>query len=269
MIFESIYKELVDSFGDLWKYKERGKSLEIITPYATTSHKFISIFLTERDGLYIVSDGGWISEGIYDNSFDRSIPCFEKIFLHYEDAFSIKKAKNLSGGDIFYKSVVNQYSIPSLIFDLSNFISTIISMSHVEFSDKDNEIEQNFSRKAKDYIEKIHPKKEWYFNEYVDKKKEVKVSAILRRENSKLVLLNFITGSHYTYFRSNIGKTNMLFELADKTDESQFIEQKVALLDTGAKGYSPEHWSIWLNHLLSNTNSKKIEWSQKEELEKI
>lgn len=269
MIFESIYKDIIASFGELWRCKERDTSLEIITPYATTSRKFISVFLTERDGSYIVSDGGWISEGIYDNPFDRSINCFEKIFLHYQEAFSIKQVKNLSGQEVFYKSAINQISIPSLIFDMSNFISTIISISCVEFSDKDNEIEHNFTRSAKEYIEKFHPRKDWYFNEYVDSKKEVRVNAILRKENNKLVLLNFITGSNYNYFRSNIGKTNIVFELADKTDQGQFIEQKVALLDTYAKGYRPEHWSIWLNHLLANTNSKKIEWSQKEELEKI
>jgi hypothetical protein len=269
MIFESVYRDLVASFGELWKYKERDKSLEIITPYATTTRKFISVFLTEREGLYVLSDGGWISEGIYDNSFDRSISCFEKIFLHYQDAFSIKKSKNLSGGDIFYKSTVSQIAIPSLIFDMSNFISTIISISFVEFSDKDSELELNFTRKAKEYIETFSPRKDWYFNEYLDRKRSVKVSAILRKENSKLVLLNFITGSNYNYFRSNIGKTNMIFELADNTSEGQLVEQKVALLDSNARGYLPEHWSIWLDHLLSKPNSKKIEWSQKEELEKI
>src|ERR1700730_442861 len=155
MIFESIYKDILVSFGSLWNYKERDKSLEIITPYATTSRKFISVFLTERDGEYIVSDGGWISEGLYDNCFERDVSCFEKIFLYYQDSFGIRQVKNLSGEDVFYKKTNNKIAVPSLIFDMSNFVSTIVSLSNVEFTDKEKEIEKNFSKTAKEYLEKI------------------------------------------------------------------------------------------------------------------
>src|SRR5688572_14680552 len=136
MMFESIYKDVISSFGELWKFKERDKSLEIITPFATTSQRFVSVFLAERDGEFIVSDGGWVAEGLYDNTFDKDIYCFDKVFSHYQNSFSIKETKNLNGVKVFYKKTENKTSVPSIIFDLSNFISTIVSLTHVEYTDK-------------------------------------------------------------------------------------------------------------------------------------
>ena len=44
----------------------RGDTLEVITPFATTNDKFVSVFISERKNGYVVTDGGWITNGIYD-----------------------------------------------------------------------------------------------------------------------------------------------------------------------------------------------------------
>jgi hypothetical protein len=272
MIYEDIYKDILNSFGVLWKFKERDKSLEIITPFATTSQKFVSIFLTERDGEFIISDGGWVSEGAYDNSFDIEISCYSKIFTFYKDAFNIKEVNNLNGSIVFYKKTNKKTAVPSLTFDMANFISTMVSLTNVDYSDQEKENEHNFTKKARTYLENIKLKKnwdEWNFNEFLDSKKQVKPSATLRKKNSKIVIVNFITGSQYQYFKSGISKTLMVFELADISNESVFIENKIALLDNKAKGYDPNHFSVWLGHLVSKPKASKIEWTRKKELEKI
>lgn len=270
MIFESIYNDVISSFGSLWTFKERGKSLEIITPFATTSQKFVSIFLTEKEGEYIVSDGGWICEGMYDNSFDINIDCFNKIFLYYKDSFKVKEVKNQGGISYFYKKNANQIAIPSLIFDMANFISALISLSNVDYVDKEKEIKEKFRKSASDYLAQIIPDNRVSFNEYLGAgNKRVKVSAVIRKNNGKIILLNYITGSHYDYFRTNISKTNIIFELAAKTKEREYIENKIALVDDNATGYVPDQVSIWLEHLISNTHSEKIDWTQKEKLQSI
>jgi hypothetical protein len=272
MIFQDIYKDITSSFAELWQTKERGNSLEIITPFATTSQKFVSLFLTQRDDEFIISDGGWIYEGMYENTFDRGIDCFEKIFLYYAESFKVKEVKNINGSTVFYKKTNNKISVPSMLLDMANFISTVVSLTNVEYSDKEKEVEHNFSKSARNFLEKLRPKKDWAdwnFNEYLDQKREVKLSAILRKKDNSLVIMNFITGSNYNYFRTNIGKTNMVFELADKSAENQFVKNKIALIDDTARGYSPHHFSIWLEHLLSKPKSNKIEWTRKKELENI
>ena len=65
MIFQEIYDDIVSSFGSLWQTKVRGNTLEIITPFASTNHKFVSVFLTKNQDEYIVTDGGWLSGNEY------------------------------------------------------------------------------------------------------------------------------------------------------------------------------------------------------------
>jgi hypothetical protein len=276
MLLLDLHTSIVSSFGKLWKFKPRGETVEIITPFASTSQKFISLFLSQKGKHFIVSDGAWLSEGLYGNTFDRSIDCFEKVFSHYVHAFSINEVKNLNGGIVFYKKTDKLISIPSLVFDMANFISTTVSLTEVEYSDKEIETEHRFAKTARVYLEKIKLKKtwsEWHFNEYLDpQRKEVKPSAILRKKNSKLVLLNFVTGSDTNYFRLNIGKANMVFEMADKAKEAEYVESKIALLDDTARGYQMNHISNWLNHLLDNPKSSKVEkleWAKRKELQTI
>lgn len=71
MIFENIYTDITKAFGNLWKTKQRGNSLEIITPYATTNNRFISVFLTQQGSDYVITDGGWLKSGIYDVMFSE------------------------------------------------------------------------------------------------------------------------------------------------------------------------------------------------------
>jgi hypothetical protein len=87
MVFEEIYNDIKNAFGQLWTFKERGKSLEIITPYTTTTQKFISVFLSYKDDEYIVSDGGWIDNGFYENTFNLEDDIYRKIAHHYYNAF--------------------------------------------------------------------------------------------------------------------------------------------------------------------------------------
>jgi hypothetical protein len=269
MILQDLNKIVTKSFDDLWKVKERDKSFELITPYITTSQKFVSVFISEREGEYIVSDGGWISDGAYGNQFDRNVSCFEKSFLHYQNAFSVRETFGKTGAAFFYKKTTDSYSIPSLVFDMATFISTIVSLSIIEYNDKEIETERNFNKSVRGYLEKTHPKFDWYFNEYVDRKKQVKVNAILRKKDSQLILFNFITGYNYHYFRNSISKTNIIFELAEKTSERQFIQKKIALLDDKANGYDLSHISIWLNHLITNTKTQEITWTKRKRLDSV
>ncbi len=104
MKFQEIYTDIVNSFGALWNFKEREDTLEIITPFATTSQKFVSIFLTQRDQDYIISDGGWIYEGLYSNSFDRTIDCYNKLYFTIKIALMYKRLKIVLGYYIFIKN---------------------------------------------------------------------------------------------------------------------------------------------------------------------
>ena len=54
MKFQEIYSDITNSFGALWQYKERGNTLEIITPFATTNNRFISVFIKQQGNEFII-----------------------------------------------------------------------------------------------------------------------------------------------------------------------------------------------------------------------
>ena len=63
---ENVFHEITKAFGALWNCRPRGNSLEIATPVPTSTEKYVTVFLTERNGKWIVSDGGMIQSGQYD-----------------------------------------------------------------------------------------------------------------------------------------------------------------------------------------------------------
>ncbi len=268
MIFDNIYGEVVNSFGLLWKYKERGNSLEIITPFATTSHKFISVFLTKRNDAFIVSDGGWINDGIYENSFDRTIGCYGKIIEHYKNSFDVKEVANNNEKAVFYKKTSNEISVPSLILDMSNFVSSLVSLSNVPYLEQEKENKERFRRNATEFLQSIIPAGNLMLNRYVDEHRQIRVNAIVMKQN-RMTLVNYITGSNYDYFNSSISKTNLIYELANKTKESVYIDKKIVLLDDAAQGFVPNKIGNWLDHLLVNTHTEKVSWSTKNELQSL
>ena len=66
-----IFKTIKDDFCSLTTYKLRGESLEIITPFSTLNNKFVSVFIKEIKGKYVISDAGWTDLNYYDVSISE------------------------------------------------------------------------------------------------------------------------------------------------------------------------------------------------------
>ncbi len=267
MIFENIYNDVINSFGSLWNFKERGNSLEIITPFATTSHKFISVFITKQGEDFIVSDGGWIADGGYSNTFDRNIDCYAKIILHYIDNFDVRETNNLTGAPYFYKKIGKQIAVPSLIFDMANFISSLVSLSGVEYEKEKKSIDL-FSKSANDYLSNTFVGN-IDIGEFLDKTtKHVKPNAIIKKGGGKVLVLNYITGSTVDYFRTSIAKSTVIFELAEKSilNTMGMVEKNIAFVDDKSPGFVPSKVSVWLDNLTEKPHTKRVDWTKKEEL---
>ncbi|MCW4469123.1 hypothetical protein OGH69_09120 [Flavobacterium sp. MFBS3-15] len=262
-----IFDDVKKSFHGIWQTKERGKSLEIITPYATTNNRFISVFLTKQDDNYIISDGGWIKSGIYD-VIPGDDACFLKVFYHYQSSFNIKETSSKDGITYFYLKISNAIDIPSKIFDLAIFIQNIVSVSEIDFESKiEKETKALFVSKANEYLKSFVNADQIRFNKPLDpNRREIKFNAIYYKTNNDLTLLNYVTGSSWSYFSSSIFKANTLYEMAEETMYKDFIHDKITLVDTDAVGYVPNKIAHFLLHLENHTGSKIVEWNQREKL---
>src|SRR4051794_33762418 len=104
-------------FGALRNCRPRGNSIEIITPFSTATQKFISVFITVRDGAFIVSDGGWLvgELALYEipDSEDESESSLTLDFFIRN--FRISTFKDRSGGKFFYKRCKEMSLISSAV----------------------------------------------------------------------------------------------------------------------------------------------------------
>lgn len=267
-----IFKNIKEEFCSLWAFKERGETLEIITPYATTSNKFVSVFLTIKSKEFIISDGGWLSDNTYETTPDFEDDIYTKVFAYYQNFFDIKSV-TANALEYYFKKTEKEELIPNLVFDVASFVSAVSSSSQIQFIDiKEKEERARFQKQASDYIRAISPKTENFkvhFRKYIDDKlKNIKFSAVVTN-NNKLTLINYITGSTIDYFISSIGKANIYFEVVNKSVFKNHIQKKVALINDTATGYNKEKLFDVLEQLDNTTKKNNILWHQKEKLKAI
>jgi len=270
MKFDEVLNDIRSSFGGLWLTKQRGNSLEIITPYATTNNKFISLFITEQGDDFFITDGGWINSGMYDVLPKDEDTTYLKIFEHFKMSFDVKEID--SQGVTFYYVKANKYiDIPSRVLGFSTFVQNIVSISEIDFETKtEKETKHRFYSKATNYLKLYDQEEKLKFNKFLlDEKKELKFNAIFSNSAGSITLINYITGSTDSYFASNIFKTNTLFEMADSSKYKRHIKNKLSLIDNNAAGYLHRSTKGYLFHLKNHTGSEIIDWSEKERIKEF
>ena len=266
MKFQEIYSDITNSFGALWQYKERGNTLEIITPFATTNNRFISVFIKQQGNEFIISDGGWIENFEYEIPLMLDDNCFSKIYSHYLNAFGIQELTGPTNKIIFYKKASKQFQIPSMVFDMANFICSVVSASSIEFVDKEErESKERFRALANNFISGIIVKEELNLKGFLDNKRDIKIDAIIVRQN-KLSLVNYITGVNAHYFNNSVFKSYYHFDLANSSAYKNSIKDKYVLVNNLALGYVPVKVASTIRHLEENTNTSTILWSEREKL---
>jgi len=271
MIPVEIFSDIKNSFGSLWKIKERGNTLEIITPFATTNDKFVSVFLTMSENSFVISDGGWVHNGLYIDTEFPDDSNFKKVLYHYQNTFNISETKNRAGVLYYYLKVDDKIDIPSAVFDISTFIQSIISTSEVNFEDiKERELKKRFDTNANNFIKSLIPKDKFKMNAFLNPdKKDLKFNVIYTPKKDAIILLNYITGSNLNHFSSSIFKTNALFEMAHDTLISKFITSEIALIDNTAEGFIQDRIAHYISHLERLKNTKSIYWSERENLKSL
>jgi len=265
-----IFKDIQNAFGGLWQTKQRGNSLEIITPYATTNNRFVSVFLSKQGNDFVISDGGWLHSGVYDVAIGEET-CFLKVLYHFQNSFEIKQIVNTEGLTYYYLKTTNVIDIPAKLFDLTMFIQNIASVSEIAFEDKEEkETKERFVSIANEYLKSFAVKEKLKLNQYlIPDKKDIKFNAIYNNTPNKLSLINYVTGSTPYYFTGSISKTSTNFQMADDSSFKPYINSKVSIIDTSADGYVHERLASYLHHLEHHTGSILVNWSEKEKLQSI
>ena len=245
---EDIIKIIIASFSSLWKVKKYGKTIEIITPFFTTNDCFVSVFLTEREGYYIITDGGWISENYYNNFFDSDDESYLRLFT-------------------YYKTTMKKELVPNLVLEVSNFISTVVSSSFIKFQDdKDKDLQKRFRTQVSNFLTAGFDKKELSFNGFIDERyKDIKFNAVVKRSD-RFTLFNYVTGTTEFYFRGSIGRSNMNFQLINRTMLKKQIHRRVTVVNDQASGYKIEKLKQYLDLISDEAESVVVNWTNRKKL---
>lgn len=96
-ILEAVQRD----FNALWTCKQLGETLEISTPYLLPDSRLVSVYLTERNGRYIVCESGIVQE-ILDEYC--SLPADEAAseLASMAAKFKVKQGA-ANGGPIYFK----------------------------------------------------------------------------------------------------------------------------------------------------------------------
>jgi hypothetical protein len=257
-------------FCNLWKYKLRGETLEIITPFTTPNQKFVSVFVTQKNEAFVITDGGWLHAGEYSSENEIDSKSFEAILLYYEAFYELKRTTHFENV-MFYKTASDIEMIPNRIHDIAQFVSQILSTYGSMNQDKSIDIKEaeNFSSNVDNYITGIVPRSQIKFRVALSKEYDgVRFSAIITR-GTKLSLVKYVTGATFDYYRKVISNATVDFEIASESDFRPYIKNKIAVLNDTANGFEAKKIYPYISRLEDIMERPVVRWSQRDNLSKI
>ena len=263
---DRLFNSIVESYNSLWHIRALGESLEIVTPMVTTNENFVSVFVTKRGEYYIVTDGGWISAGYYDCDINVLGSAYYKLFQYYLENYHIQQTEG-HGRTMYYKKVREESMVVNCVFELSNFISSVVSGTNIQFvADKK---EQRFRKTVRDYLIT-----EFEEGSFIFKRKLIPDSAIeygaISHFSGHLQLLNIVTGSNIGYYRDSLCRSNFYFEAAQRYADRFRINKTIALLDdTTPSVYNSLPVRELINLSKERGCSTLLPWSEKSNLAKL
>jgi len=260
MKIDELYHIIKKDLCDLFSYKLYDDAIEISTIHSTVNNKFVSVFIkVEENQQLILSDGGWIDEGLYG-----SVPDFqnEEILNHVMNflinEYEVKSKEHPYTGIIFYYKFTNLKMLSADILDMTHFIQSMVNAIHLEYEErKVEEKKRRFAKEVKEYLSKKYDKR----IEFGFKANNITFNAKLNL--SKEYLLNFITGSNANYYNKNIADTAVKFQMIN----GQF--NKLVIYDDQTEGFIPVKTKPYLDFLETKLKVKTVSWSNKDKLNEI
>lgn len=250
-----IFSSVKNDFCNLVNYKLRGNTIEIVTGVPTMNGHLVSVFISNDNGIYCISDGGWIDKKYYGNKVFEE---FEEILFliqdQYSKSFDVKVLVHEDRYKYFFKCTKKPELISGLVFELSNYIAAIINSQILYYSE---EIEQTRSKRFHTEVNQIL--RDTYQNdlstndhlvEHSNELRSIKFDAIIRRPN-RTFLIMYVTGYNSKVFIDDACRATVSFQIAK---QKSYLGM-TAIIDQFANGYDPNKAKEYLMKLENETNN--------------
>lgn len=265
---EEIFNHIVRSFQALWKMKNYGTTIEVITPMVTANDNFVSVFITRRGNDYVVTDGGWIESGMYECEPESLNLTFHRVFKYYINQYDVVATEAL-GKKFYFKKIASLDMLPSIVFDMCNFISCVVNTAFIPLmADRET---NTFKRKAHAFLERSFGDESFEFDRPLTPDLNIKFSAI-KREGDELKVINFVSGANATNFANTLCRSNTNFDMIEANRRDLHISKTITLLDDSRKKVIESNLvRPYYNYLLGKCtdDNKVVLWDGRDELRHI
>ena len=260
-----IFNLVKSQFCNLTDYRIRGSSIEIITPFSSINNKLASVFIKKISNNYVVGDGGWLDLNYYNIEIDDEDDLKNNITNQFIEHYDIQFKLDDFGTTHYFKKTEEITHIPSLVFDLSNFICGIVNTYTLSFDDKKERAERDsFKSDANEFIKDKYADSV-SFRQSLDDIEQVKFNAVITKSKN-IYLITYITGSTPYYFQNDLNKTIVNYELSEKSKYESLIRERISIINDYADGYQPDKSKAVLELLQEKLTRPPLLWSNKDTL---
>lgn len=151
---EALFADIKCDFSSLWNIKKRGETIEFITPYAMLSGEFVSVFVTQRQNGYVISDGGRLQEIAEEQKVDLET----RNRIHHADMLDkYAVAETFQDGDnrrFHYKITPQMKMISACVYDLARFQEIVANAIFLDtlFDEEESEEIRHFKSRVKELL---------------------------------------------------------------------------------------------------------------------
>lgn len=261
-----IYEDFKRSVCDLTQCKVRKNYIEIITSNSTLNNKFVSVFIFKKDNKYIISDFGWFGQNYYDTPFyEESENIIKKLIDSYLHTYEVKTVVDSRSNLIYYKSTESIKSVPSLVYDLTQFITGIINGHCIQFQDiKEEKQRETFRKEVDQFLRNLYGQS-LKTRKPLDDLSSVKFNAIVEKQ-SRINLITYVSGSSQYYFENDLRKTIINFELSKKSKYDKFIDEKITIINDLSNEFEMSKAPELMNMLDTKVTKPPVLWSDKRKI---
>lgn len=116
-------------YNSYWSFKRIGQSIEVRTPLVTIGNLFVTVFVTKRKNYYVVTDGGWIDNGTYDEGLPIGETTNMEIAKHLASNRGLKMTSGNGRHTYFYATLSDKSDLPIYVLNMASFVCEVVDTS--------------------------------------------------------------------------------------------------------------------------------------------
>jgi hypothetical protein len=258
-----LFQIVKTDFCNLMDFRLRGNTIEIMTNVSTITNHFVSVFVSQQEDYYIVSDGGWLTKEYYENSvvYEDEI-IVQKLQLQYRNHFNIQTTLHEGLIRYYYKATNHIELVSALVYDVSHYIAAIVNSQTIAYNEgREQSQRQRFHHDVNCYLWEKYGSF-LTFNDSLAKDcpeiSTIKFNAIVRQHTGTYLIM-YVSGYSQQNFNRDVSEAYTHFQMVDNYSKGTELS-KIVIINTQASGYLPVAANSYLKLLQDQTGNQLVEF---------